>query len=85
MVQTHKGGLVPWMNTILAYFFHGLDERVRIRSSYASQEAMQDEVRDISVEFQPHDDGGRLIATHAYVMGENQASGSEDMLRDQGP
>jgi hypothetical protein len=27
MVETRKRGLMPWTNSVLAYFFHGLDER----------------------------------------------------------
>lgn len=57
MVGRSKSGLVPWSNNVLAYFFHGLDERPlgqHVRES-------QDDIKDEAMEFQPHEDKSHLV------------------------
>lgn len=61
MVETRKRGLVPWTNNILAYFFHGLDERPLGQDVRENQDAMEEKARKLLVEFQPQKDGGSLV------------------------
>jgi hypothetical protein len=59
MIQTGQGGLsVPWTNSTLAYFFHGLDERPVRGVVYQSEEKMAEELQ---VKFQRGGDGGHLV------------------------
>ncbi|KUL83997.1 hypothetical protein ZTR_07092 [Talaromyces verruculosus] len=59
MIQTRQGGLsVPWTNSTLAYFFHGLDERPVRGVVYQSEEKMAEELQ---VKFERGGDGGHLV------------------------
>lgn len=55
MIQTRQGGLsVPWTNSTLAYFFHGLDERPGRGTFHQSEEKMAEEL-EVKL---GHDGGG---------------------------
>jgi hypothetical protein len=59
MIQTRQGGLsVPWTNSTLAYFFHGLDERPVRGLVHQSEEKMAEE---LEVKFERGGDGGHLF------------------------
>ncbi len=59
--QTKKQGLHSWSNNVLAFFFHGLDERPSDGKVYGSQTDMEDRAKGMLVELQPSQDGGRLV------------------------
>ncbi|KAE9370137.1 hypothetical protein N431DRAFT_509147 [Stipitochalara longipes BDJ] len=61
MVETRRKGLVPWTNNILAALFHGIDRRSSGHQVRETEDAMEDEARTLLVEFQLHEDGGRLV------------------------
>ena len=65
MVKTRQGGLVPWTNNVLPYFFHGLNERPPGRHRHESQDAMSDMARELLWEFQPHENGGHLVIANS--------------------
>lgn len=59
IIQTRQGGLpVPWMNSTLAYFFHGLDERPVRGLVHQSEEKLAEE---LEVKFERGGDGGHLV------------------------
>ncbi|EEA19442.1 conserved hypothetical protein [Talaromyces marneffei ATCC 18224] len=59
IIQKRQGGLpVPWTNSTLAYFFHGLDERPVRGVVHQSEEKMAEE---LEVRFERDDDGGHLV------------------------
>lgn len=60
MVETRRRGLTPWTNNVLAYFFHGLDERPLGRHVQENQSIMKEEASKLLVEFKPHENGGGL-------------------------
>ncbi|KAF2727221.1 hypothetical protein EJ04DRAFT_595782 [Polyplosphaeria fusca] len=59
IIKTRRQGLQPWSNNVLAYFFHGLDDRPV--GVMAPQTVMESKAKQILVEFVPHSDGGRLV------------------------
>lgn len=61
MVETRKRCLVPWTNSVLAFFFHGLDERPTERHVRENQDSMKKDASKLVVEFQPHRHGGSLV------------------------
>lgn len=59
IIQTRQGGLsVPWTNSTLAYFFHGLDKRPVRGVVYTSEEKMAE---DLEVKLERDSDGGHLV------------------------
>jgi hypothetical protein len=62
MMETKRKNLVPWTNSILAALFHGIDKRSSDHQVHETEATMEDEARTLLVEFQPHEDGGRLVA-----------------------
>lgn len=63
MIKTRSTGLVPWTNNVLAYFFHGLDERPFGGHVRESQHAMQAEAKDLLLEFQSNQHGSHLVVS----------------------
>lgn len=62
IVETKRKGLVPWTSNILAALFHGIDKRSSDHQAYETEQVMEKEAKKLLVEFQPHEDGGRLVA-----------------------
>jgi hypothetical protein len=63
IIQTRRRGLHPWMNNPLAYFFHGLDERL---ADFSGQDQkMRSKAKVIVVKFERLSEGGRLIVLDA--------------------
>lgn len=63
MMQTRRRGLHPWTNDPLAYFFHGLDERLVGVSGM--EKDMKAKAQSVVVEFERYDQGGRLVVVGA--------------------
>ena len=61
VVETRKRDMVPWANNILAYFFHGLDERPLGKHLCETQDTMQAEARELMIEFQSDNRGCGLV------------------------
>ncbi|KAM0265328.1 hypothetical protein ACHAQJ_000168 [Trichoderma viride] len=64
MMRTRKAGLVPWTNSVLAIFFHGFDRRPAMPGVDEAESAMTKEAHGLLVQFQPREEGGRLIAVN---------------------
>jgi hypothetical protein len=52
---------VLWTNNLLAYFFHGLDERPVAGEKCLSQDEMEGRAKAMVMEFRQYEDGGRLV------------------------
>ena len=63
MVETKRKGLLPWTNSILPSLFHGINKRPGGQEVDETEVAMGREARSLLVEFQPLEDGGRLVVT----------------------